>query len=523
MKNAVYAVVAALSAMSPACAAGVELGERDVACCMAAAELDFKEPEIIPLPEKLTYEPSVAVRIDAATAFSVACPDESAASWVEEKVKAWFGAEPNSVNAVVSAGADGLGDEGYTLSAAPGRISISANSAVGVKYAMQSLRQAAERETGGMTLKGWWLPALEIRDRPSLKFRGVHFCWFPECSVNLMERLVRVAASYKFNYVVLESWGVFRSKRYPFLSLPGAPLDAAEAKRLVSVARDLGITIIPQVNIYGHAAFSRMIVGKHVALDYGPEHLPLFESYNGWNWCLSNPDARTVLKGFIEEVHEAFGNPPFFHIGCDEADPPSCPVCRAAKPYTTLVEAHIKDVADLLRERGARAMMWHDMLVEKGKWRPFYAHGSLDDAKMADTLPKDIVICDWYYGGVPEKKEGAELYPTMNYFASKGFSVVTCPWHNEEGIDAQAEYVRKKGYFGFLETVWNHYRGHKFAQAFERSACAAWGKCRERPPRRQGGFAFSMHWRKCGWDMGVPEYSETGLWGSQVSPDAHDD
>ena len=194
----------------------------------SAVELDFEEPDIIPVPEKLTYEPSVAVRIEAATAFSVACPDESVAPWVKGKVKAWFGVEPSSVEAVVSAGEDGLGDEGYTLSVAPGRISIVANTAVGVKYAMQSLRQAAERESGGMTLKGWWLPALEIRDKPALKFRGVHFCWFPECSAKLMERLVRVAASYKFNYVVLESWGVFKSKRYPFLSLPDAPLDAAD-------------------------------------------------------------------------------------------------------------------------------------------------------------------------------------------------------------------------------------------------------------------------------------------------------
>ena len=496
-----------------------------VGCCVAsvAAELDFKEPEIIPVPEKLTYEPSVAVRIEAATAFSVACPDESAAPWVKEKVKAWFGVEPSSVEAVVSVGEEGLGDEGYTLAAVPGKITIAANAAVGVKYAMQSLRQAAERESGGMTLRGWWLPALEIRDKPALKFRGVHFCWFPECSAKLIERLVRVAASYKFNYVVLESWGVFKSERYPFLSLPDAPLDAAEAKRLVAIAKDLGITIIPQVNIYGHAAFSRMVVGKHVALDYGPEHLPLFEPYNGWNWCLSNPDARKVLKGFIEEVHEAFGNPPFFHIGCDEADPPSCPVCRAAKPYTTLVEAHIKDVADLLRKRGARAMMWHDMLIEKGKWGKFYAHGSPDDAKMADTLPKDIVICDWYYDGVPDKTEGAGLYPTMDYFASKGFSVVTSPWQHWKGIDAQAEYVREKGYFGFLETVWNHYRGHKFALAMEQSACAAWGYGRAWPSGRQGGFAFSTHWRRCGWDMGVPAYSETGLWASQVAPDAHDD
>ena len=478
--------------------------------CLA---VDFRAPEIVPVPREMSYEASVPVRIDAATRFSVASPDETAAAWVKAKIKAWFGVDISDVEVSSVAGADGLGEEGYTLSATPGRVAIGANSSVGVKYAMYTLRQAAERETGGMTVKGYWLPALKVRDEPALKFRGVHFCWFPECSARQMERQIRIAAYYKFNYAVIESWGVFRSERYPFLAVPGATLTVPEAKRLTATARDLGITLVPQLNIYGHAALQRAMGGKHSTLDYRPEYQSLFEPFNGWNWCLSNPDARAVVQGLVAEMHETFGNPPFFHIGCDEADPPTCPVCRDAKPYAALVESHIVAIVDLLRKRGARAMMWHDMLLEKGKWeKPLRAHGDKDEAKMADTLPKDIVICDWYY------EEARKDYPTLDYLGGKGFSVLTCPWRNKEGIIAQMTYARDNRLFGVLETTWHHYRGREFTMMMSESSCGAWGTGRPQP-WRQGGGVFATHWRQCGWDMGATDYTDMGFYNHQSTRD----
>ena len=500
-----------------------------VFACVAAlaAEFDFRRPEIIPAPKEMTYESSVPVRIESTTQFAVACPDAAAAAWVKDKVAAWFGVKSAAVAAdrTVPATLRDQGEEGYSLEAAPGRIAIGANTLQGVKWAMHALRQAAERESVGRTLQGWWLPALKVRDRPALAFRGIHFCWFPECSVQLIERQIRIAACYRFNYVVLENWGVFKSERHPYLAVPNAPLTVAEAKRLAALAKDLGVTLIPQVNIYGHAALQRARGGKHATLDYGPEHLPLFEP-GGWNWCLSNPEARKVVQELVVEMHEAFGSPPFFHIGCDEADPPTCPTCRAVKPYARLVERHITEVADILRQRGARAMMWHDMLLEKGKWRPFYAHGSVDEAGMLETLPKDVVICDWYYGSDSagnDKSGGKSLvgnYPTLDHFASKGFSVLTCPWRETKGIVAQAKYVREKGMFGLLETIWHHYRGLEFVNMVEVSACAAWGAERNDPKRR--GRPFATNWRQCGWDMGIPAYEDTGFFDHQVTRDVLD-
>ena len=491
---------------------------------MYGESVDFRAPEIIPVPREMTYMANVAVRLDTNAVFEVVCPDAAASAWVADHAEKWFGVRPRVSQTAAAAAVDG--DEGYLLEAAPGRIVLGGRTLRGVKYALLTLRQVAERESRGSRLAGYWLLALKIKDSPALAFRGVHFCWFPECSAKFIEHQIRLAAYYKFNYAVIENWGVFKSVKHPYLAVPNAPLNAAEARRLTAIAADLGLTLVPQINIYGHAALLRAMGGKHATLDYHPEYQPIFEPAGGWNWCLSNPEATQVVKDMVAEMHEAFGNPPFFHIGCDEADPPTCPTCRAVKPYAQLVTAHIQAVAEMLRSRGARAMMWHDMLLEKNdpRWKGFYANGNADEAKMLDALPKDIVICDWYYGsdGGGSDPTGGKVktgkYPTLDYFTARGFDTLTCPWRVEKGIVAQMKYAREKKLFGVLETVWHHYRGREFATMMEASACGAWGGERVNYGRR--GSPFATHWRQCGWDMGLVDYVETGYYDHQVNRDA---
>ena len=492
------------------------------------AAISFRAPEIIPAVRSVDYRPDVEVRLDGSQRLTVRCGDPAAADWVRRHAKLWFGFEPQVERGEpVRTG----GEEGYRLVAGPDGIVIEAKSLQGVRYAMFTLRQVAERDSSGYRVKYFRLPALTVEDEPALGFRGLHLCWFPELSADLIEREIRVAAAYKFNAVVIESWGVFRSERHPWFGWRDGPMTKPVIRHLVEVARDLGVTLVPQVNVFGHASASRSCTGKHAALDFAPEMQSLFEPgggalgsmSSGWNWCLSNPAAVETVRDLVVELHEAFGNPPYFHIGCDEAEEPSCANCRA-EPYAQLVCRHIAGISELLKSRGARAMMWHDMLLKGGdpRWKGFYANGSDETARLPQMLPKDVIVCDWYYGNDPgggsaekDRRSITGTYPTLDYFARTcGFDTLTCPWEEPNGIRAQTKYARETGLFGVLETTWHHFGGERFPRMMQVSACGAWG----RGERLNNGH-FATVWRQCGWDMGRQTYGTSGWYDSQVTRD----
>ena len=496
------------------------------------AAVSFCEPCPVPGVRSLSHKADVEVRLDAAQTVTVTCPDAAAADWTRDHVKRWFLMAPKVVADRTMPAAWALGDEGYRLTAKPEGIALAAKTLAGVRHALQTLRQVAERDSSGYAVAAFRLPKLAIDDAPALAFRGLHLCWFPEMSVELVEREIRVAAALKYNVVVLESWGVFRSDAHPWFGWADGPMTKPVVRHLVEVSRDLGVTLVPQLNAWGHAAAARSCTGKHAALDFAPERQTLFEPGGGaggstssaWNWCLTNPAALETVRELIVEMHEAFGNPPYFHIGCDEATGPCCASCRAV-PYAQLVSDHIAAICALLKKRGARAMMWHDMLIRAGdaRWKGFYANGSEETAKLPQLLPKDVIVCDWYYGndpggGMDPKKRKSETgrYPTLDYFAKEcGFATLTCPWEEPSGIRAQAKYAREGGLFGVLETTWHHFGGTRFPQMVMTAACGAWGG----DEKGMTNGRYATLWRQCGWDMGPEKggYRETGWYDTQVT------
>ena len=331
----------------------------------------------------------------------------------------------------------------------------------------------------------------------------MHLCWFPETDVRLVERCIRLAGYYKMNAVVLETWGTFRSERHPWLGWRDGRMTKAEIRRLRGIADDLGVTLIPQVNVFGHASMSRGASGKHAVLDLSPEYQALYEP-GGWNWCLSNPSARQVIDDLVTELHEAFGSPPYFHIGCDEAGEPRCPDCRAAD-YVKLVADHVTHVAKLLESRHARAMMWHDMLLRKDEFKPFYANAKHGEERMLGELPKSIVICDWFYDDHVQTN-----YPTFRHFRDAGHDVLTCPWENGvTATEAMAKALRTAGGLGLLGTTWHHAYRNMIGRQFVASAAAAWGTSAD-------SYDFDGHWRQMGWDTGIGNYGDCGYTTEQI-------
>jgi len=470
-----------------------------------------KSPDPANPYQTYTYDNAVYVPFDAATTVTVECPDPAAEKWLKSHFKEWFGKNAPEVKAG-SVGLKPAGDpEAYAASVDGNGAKIAANTLAGARWAAYTLRQQVIAKRGTFKTEGYIIPKQTIIDRPHLGFRAIHLCWFPEVRPQQMERAIRLAALLKFNYAIIEPWGMYESKKHPWWHWPNPTMTQKEVRRLVAIGKDLGVTLIPQINCYGHATSARGCTIKHAMLDITPEYEPLFEP-GGWNWCLSNPETQRVLRELIAEMHENFGKPPYFHLGCDEAQAQTCPEC-VKTPNSELVCRHISGLADFVKSLGARPMIWHDMLLARGdpRWKGFVHCGNKETATLADTLPKDVIICDWQYS-YSDMKEARKDWPTIKYFKEKGFPVAGCPWRNFNAMKPMADYISEIGGFGFIETTWHHLRGKEWERMYMSASHAAWGS----PVSH--GVSFQRSLRLVGHDMKVTDYLDTGYLNYQVPP-----
>lgn len=470
------------------------------------------------------------VPFDAATTVTLECPDSEGEKWVEAHFAQWFGkgapkvVEGKTALSLPEMPADAKADkqiatydEAYAAKVDASGVKIKARTLAGVRWACNTLRQLAIAKRGTFKTEGRILPELTIVDKPHLAFRAVHLCWFPETRPEQIERAIRLAALFKFNYAIVEPWGTYKSRKNPWFSWPDAPLDRAAVKRLVAIGRDLGITLIPQLNCYGHASYSRGSSKKHSTLDFNPQYEPLFEP-GGWVWCIMNPETQRVLREIIAEMHEDFGNPPYFHIGCDEAfGAQSCPLCVKGSHAEQMLN-HLNGLSDFLKSRGARAMMWHDMLLDKAdpRWKNFVKFGSKETAGILDRLSRDIIICDWQYSYDNMNKKHTD-WPTISHFAEKGLSVAGCPWMNCQDMMPMAQHIINKGGFGLVETTWHRLRGAQWEGMYMSASYAAWGS----PVSH--GVSFERSLRLVGTDMEVKNYLDTGHLNYQIPPSYNGD
>ena len=488
---------------------------------MTKAEIEREEAilavRLIPSVQSLKLLSDKFFSVADKCKFELDVPDdvaEEAVRLVAANVRAFWGAEAKVTTAKTKL-ARGDNPEGYAVKITATKVVIAAPALAGVRYATYTLRQLAEPERGVRVAAGYLLPCVQIEDAPVSRFRGVHLCWFPrpETETFEIERSIRLAAYYKFNYVVLESWGVIRFQSHPEFGWTERPVEPGEIKRLVRLARDLGVTMIPQFNIFGHASASRSCTGKHALLDFHPEFASLFEP-DGWCWCLSNPETRAFLTDIVRELDDLYDHPPFFHLGCDEArGAASCALCRRAD-YPKLLLDHLTYFNGILKERNARPMIWHDMFLDARdeRWAGYIVCGKKEYADLLKKLPKDFVICDWQYG-YPSKDGKEPEWPTTRYFVKSGFDTLVCPWLDTAGTLSLGKLVAEIGNAGMLMTTWHKASGHHYYYEFYFGALAAWNpatKCFSDGCAVDHLALFDAHIRAVDRDMGCTRYEELG-------------
>ena len=110
------------------------------------------------------------------------------------------------------------------------------------------------------------------------------------------------------------------------------------------------------------------------------------------------------------------------------------------------------------------------MLLKRGdkRWKGYKANGTTATVKAAKILPKDIIICDWFY------QKGREDYPSYSYFKSLGYDVLVCPWKDVSGIREEAKAIKKIDALGMLGTIWHHYYGADLATIYTNTSNSTW-------------------------------------------------
>jgi hypothetical protein len=324
--------------------------------------------------------------------------------------------------------------------------------AIGLWHALLSLLQLIVPVSTEDVFVGA-LPEAEIHDHPAIKgMRAIHLCVFPETTLLLLEKAIRLAGIMKFTHVVLEFWGSLKYEVMPELSWPNQSYTKDEIRPLINLIRNLGMEPIPMLNHLGHAAQSRACYGKHVILDQSPKKALLFEP-DGWTWCLSNPDTLELLRAMRRELIELCGEGHYFHLGCDESySYATCPLC-ASKDSRVMLSDYLNGLTEELSKLGRRPIIWGDQLLDATVWLSPNIACSRPDQRTHEVLPKldkRIVIADWQYS-IKEPH-----VPTTEHFMQAGFDTLLCPWDENKNFESLGAAAENIGAFGYMATTWQH-------------------------------------------------------------------
>lgn len=353
--------------------------------------LTAKTPLIVQSKEAAEAAEFLARTIETATGYALTVKEEK-----QGKLPA---------SGIIFTSSKGKDPESYELTSDAKRIVLKANAENGFHYAVQTLRQLlpaqifAAKTTTGIE---WTVPAVTIKDEPRFSYRGLHL----DVARNFVpledvKRLIDLMAIHKLNRFHWhltddEGWRV-EIKKYPQLTeigawrgygLPIAPTLGSGAKRyggfytqeeikdVVAYAKARQITIIPEIDMPGHA---RAMIKSLPHLLADPADKSRYESVQAYTDNVLNPCLDTtyeVIDNVVAEVATLFPGE-YVHVGGDEVpngvwDPALSPNCKKLMEREGLkdklaVENHfLKKVKASVEKHGKTMAGWEEVVGGTG-------------------------------------------------------------------------------------------------------------------------------------------------------------
>lgn len=319
---------------------------------------------------------------------------------------------------------DKLTEEAYTLEIERGRIVLEANDAQGISNALATLHQLI------LTAKDNKLPIINIQDKPRFGYRGLMLdCSRHFWTVDELKETLSQMAFFKLNKLQMHltdnnAWRLAMDQ-YPeltakgtyysdFPDLSGKYYSTNDLKEIVKYAQALGIEIIPEVDLPGHAiallAAMPQLSCKGGTFEAYPEELPLNQRKRGNEnmLCIGNPESIRFAQEVVDALIQIFPSK-YIHLGGDEVPTTiweKCPKCQALykkegmKEPGELQDFFTRKMSEYIRSKGKIMVGWDE----------------INDRHAA--TPEDMLTV-WRDNGLKAQKAALE----------RGIPVVMCPQH----------------------------------------------------------------------------------------------
>lgn len=238
-------------------------------------------------------------------------------------------------------------------------------------------------------------------------------------------------------------------------------LDRDKINLWIEEARSHEISIIPEIECFGHTRFIHDLPRyKHLAM-------PCSGHFNAINPL--HPDTHAILNDLIHDAAEMFDSP-YIHAGFDEVNLGDTTILGdAAKDKETweIYAEMVVAVHQMITRYGKRMIIWGDHLVS--------------EPRIAERIPKDIIVADWQYHADMTDKSIAALI-------GMGFQVIASPSSSRSGdmlmprANTQDNLQRFSkiahgagdGVVGLMNTVWCPGRMLCGAELFALALGGAW-------------------------------------------------
>jgi hexosaminidase len=298
-----------------------------------------------------------------------------------------------------------LGDEGYRLSVGKQKVDVRAAKPAGLFYGLQTFRQLLPAEAFRRAPVGkveWTVAGVEIEDKPRFSWRGSHLDvgrhYMPKEFLFKHLDLMALHKLNVFHWHLTEDQGWrIEIKKYPKLTQVGAwRKDSAlgppppqeqrphgwryrgkghggfytqdDAREVVAYAADRFITVVPEIEMPGHA---RAAIAAYPELGNTGKPIEVATNWGVFKEIFNVEDKTLAfLQDVLDEILAIFPSK-FIHIGGDEVPKDEWKASPAAqakmkalglKNEEELQSWFVRQMGSWLDKRGRRLVGWEEIL-----------------------------------------------------------------------------------------------------------------------------------------------------------------